>query len=352
MQFSLAYFSAGGTTAGAGKYNLVLEGARFADTHGFNAVWLPERHFQEFGGLYPNPSVLASAIAAITRRVRIRSGSVVVPLHHPVRISEEWAVVDNLSGGRVDLSFASGWHPTDFVLSGGRYEDRKQMMFDGIHAVQRLWSGEGLRLPGPEGRQVDVQIFPKPIQKELRVWITTSGSPQTWQSAGQLGANVLAALIGDSMGGLASKVDLYRKALVENGRSASDGRVTVMVHTFLGKDTQAVKALAREPLSSYVRSYIRQKEDPNLKKRAASGVDLTKLSEDKRDDLVAFAFERYFQGNALLGTVDRCVPIVEQLRTAGVDEIACLVDFGVASELVLDSLEYIDHLRMRCGGSA
>src|SRR5690606_17850013 len=96
------------------KYRLLLEGARFADSHGWEAVWIPERHFHAFGGIYPNPSVLAAALAVATNRVRIRAGSVVLPLHDPLRVAEEWAVVDHLARGRVDLAFATGWNPNDF----------------------------------------------------------------------------------------------------------------------------------------------------------------------------------------------------------------------------------------------
>ena len=99
----------------ASANRLLLDGARFADDHGFEAVWTPERHFHAFGGLYPNPSMTSAAIAAITHGA-FRAGSVVLPLHHPIRVAEEWAVVDNLSRGRVGISFASGWQPNDFVL--------------------------------------------------------------------------------------------------------------------------------------------------------------------------------------------------------------------------------------------
>src|SRR5213078_4517214 len=115
--------------------------ARFADRHGFAAVWTPERHFHPFGGLYPNPSVTGAAVAVATERVRIRAGSVVAPLHHPLRIAEEWSVVDNLSGGRVGISFASGWQPNDFVLAPDSYTDRKNIMLRGIEEVRRLWRG-------------------------------------------------------------------------------------------------------------------------------------------------------------------------------------------------------------------
>jgi hypothetical protein len=115
--FSLFYFASDEAGERQGKYRLLLEGATFADAHDFAAVWVPERHFHAFGGLFPNPSVIAAGLATITRKVRLRAGSCVLPLHNPIRIAEEWAVVDNLSNGRVDISLASGWLPDDVVLA-------------------------------------------------------------------------------------------------------------------------------------------------------------------------------------------------------------------------------------------
>src|SRR5947199_8171144 len=88
MDLSLFYF-ADDSAADGDRYRLLLEGAKFADAHNFTAVWTPERHFHPFGGLYPNPSVTSAALAAITQKVQIRAGSVVLPLHDPVRVAAE-----------------------------------------------------------------------------------------------------------------------------------------------------------------------------------------------------------------------------------------------------------------------
>ncbi|MDX5412918.1 MAG: LLM class flavin-dependent oxidoreductase, partial [Rhodobacterales bacterium] len=106
MEFSLYYW---GNDDGAGrdKYKLLLEGAKFADQNGFCAVWTPERHFHAFGGPYPNPSVTGAAVAAVTHNISVRAGSCVAPLHHPARIAEEWAVIDNLTNGQAGLAIAS-----------------------------------------------------------------------------------------------------------------------------------------------------------------------------------------------------------------------------------------------------
>src|SRR5256886_10294106 len=253
IDFSLFYFSADQGEDPAHKYRLLLEGAKFADEHGFAAVWTPERHFHEFGGLYPNPSVTSAAIAMITKNVQIRSGSVVAPLHMPIRIAEEWSVVDNLSQGRVAISFASGWMPEDFVIKPENYADRKDAMFRYMEIVRRLWRGETTAFPSPLGHDVPVRILPRPLQAELPVWVTTAGSPETYEMAGRVGANVLTHLLGQSIDEVAKKVALYRRAWAA-AEHAGRGKVTLMLHTFVGGSSQYVRDTVRGPLKDYLRS--------------------------------------------------------------------------------------------------
>lgn len=141
IDFSLFYW---GNDDGPGprKYELLLEGAKFADANGFNAVWTPERHFHAFGGPYPNPSVTGAAVAAVTKTSGVRAGSCVAPLHHTARIAEEWAVIDNLTNGRAGLAIASGWQPDDFVLRPENAPPaNKAAMFKAIEDLRQLWRG-------------------------------------------------------------------------------------------------------------------------------------------------------------------------------------------------------------------
>jgi len=167
VDFSIFFFSADGNAEENQRYRLLLESARFADANGFTAVWTPERHFQAFGGLYPNPSVLSAALAMITQHVQIRAGSLVLPLHSPVRVAEDWALVDNLSHGRVGISFATGWHEHDYVIAPANFEDRRELMFQNISLVRRLWAGEDVEIAGVGGKKVAVKTLPRPVQQEL-----------------------------------------------------------------------------------------------------------------------------------------------------------------------------------------
>jgi natural product biosynthesis luciferase-like monooxygenase protein len=340
MQFSIYFFSDDGSKDSDNKYRLLLESARFADRNDFTAVWTPERHFQAFGGLYPNPSVLSAALAMITERVQIRAGSVALPLHHPVRVTEEWSLVDNLSRGRVAVSYASGWHPNDFLFAPDAYEQRKEVMFNHIEIIKKLWAGESVEFPGVNGDPVQVRILPRPIQPQLPIWLTTAGNPETWKRAGEIGANVLGALPGYDLADLKSLIESYREARAANGHEPQTGTVSIMAHTFLGENNQAVKEKVRQPFTNYLRTYFRQFEKIQA--------DQAELTEADKDALMAAAFEQYFQDRTLFGTPGKCVRLVEKLSEAGVDELACLIDFGVDTEAVLESLNYLDELRQHC----
>ncbi len=351
--FSLFYFSADESEFARDKYRLLLDGARFADTHGFEAVWTPERHFHAFGGLYPNPSVAGAAIAAITSRVAIRAGSCVLPLHHPLRVAEEWSVVDNLSNGRVGISFAAGWQPDDFVLRPDAYADAKNTMFREVAVVQRLWRGESLPFRGPKG-ETSVRVLPRPVQAELPTWITTAGNPETFAQAGRFGAHVLTHLLGQTIEELAGKLETYRAAWRDAGH-AGQGRVTLMLHTFIGADDAEVKAIVRAPMIAYLRTSIGLIKQhvgafPTLRSRpGADGadIDLTTLSSDEMEALLAYSFERYYEASALFGTPTSAQAMVDRCRDAGVTEIGCLVDFGLDTQRVLDHLVPLNELRTR-----
>jgi natural product biosynthesis luciferase-like monooxygenase protein len=339
ISFSLYFFSDDGSRTSDDKYRLVLESAKFADQHGFTAVWTPERHFQDFGGLYPNPSVLSAALAVLTERIQIRAGSVALPLHHPVRVAEEWSLVDNLSHGRVAVSFASGWHTNDFIFAPEIYDDRKEVMFRHIELIQRLWAGEKVKLPSASGSEVEFRILPRPIQSQLPIWITSSGSAETWRRAGAIGANVLAAYIGYSQEELAQRIEVYREARAMHGHDPRTGVVTIMLHTFVGDDDQEVKEKVRAPFSNYLRTYFKQYET------TVAGV--AGVSEADKDALMSVAFEKYFEASTLMGTPDKCARLIDTLVEVGVDEIACLVDFGVDADAVLASLARLNELRER-----
>lgn len=352
LDFSLLYFASDGENPDPDRYRLLKEGAVFADRHGFAAVWTPERHFHPFGGLYPNPAVTGAALAVLTERIQIRAGSVVLPLHDPIRVAEEWAVVDNLSRGRAAIAVASGWHDRDFALAPERFARRQEIAWAGLETVRRLWRGGTIRVPGPAG-EVEIGIHPRPVQPELPVWITAAGCLETFRQAGALGANVLTHLLGQSLEELDEKIRAYRAARRFHGHDPAAGCVTLMLHTFVGADLAEVRERVRAPLCHYLKSSLTLVR--SLARRLEPGTAPETLTVADLNALIDSAFDRYFESSGLFGTPEGCLRLLDRLQALGVGEVACLIDFGVETDAVLASLVHLDRLkqlhRQRQGGA-
>ena len=354
FDFGLSFFASNRKEDAATQYDFLLDSARFADQNGFNSIWTPERHFHAFGGLYPNPSVTSAALAAITKNIQLRSGSVVMALHHPIRIAEEWSLVDNLSRGRVGISIASGWHPNDFVLAPDCYENRKELMIENIRLVRKLWRGEAVDFPGPDGAPVSTSIMPKPVQSELPIWVTAAGNPETFRQAGELGANVLTHLLGQTTEELREKITVYRKAWKSAGH-VGEGSISLMLHTFIGENLDEVREIVREPMRDYLRSAVDLIKNhvaswSAVKKSVDGGMapeigSLEDLPQEDLEALLDYSFERYFETSALFGTPESTLEMLATLHSMGIGEITCLVDFGVPCQQVLDSLPSLAKLR-------
>ena len=353
MDFGLMFFSAaqeGRRDADGSRYRLLLEAARFADRRGFLCVWTPERHFHPFGGLYPDPAVTSAALATATERLELRAGSLVSPLHDAIRIAESWSMVDNLSGGRAAISFGSGWNVDDFVFFPDHYPRRRELMYEQIETVRTLWRGGTVARSNTYGHEVEIRLFPRPVQAELPVWVTSSGDPETFERAGAIGANLLTHLIGQDLETLAAKIDRYRGARAEGGHDAAAGKVSLMLHTFLGRNVEKVRARVREPFRAYLRSAVSLEQMAALGGGVVSGgkkIDPHDIPAELMEELLEMTFERYSRTASLLGTVAGCRELVLQLEEIGVDEIACLIDFGVARSKVLESLEALRDLKDR-----
>ncbi len=330
---SLFYFAAQEEITTENKYRLLLEGAKFADENDLAAIWVPERHFHSFGDQFPNPSIAAAAVAVVTKKIKLRSGSVVLPLHDPIRVAEEWAMVDHLSEGRVEISFASGWNPNDFIFAPEAYQQRHQVMCDKLKMVHQLWRGESCTRTNGKGEKISLTIHPKPVQTELPTWITSGGSPETFRYAGSIGANILTLLWGQPKEDLKAKIEIYRTALAKHGFDPERGQVAVMLHSFIGENFEEVKPTVKEPLKNYIRHSIAL-----MQGKSNDGLD------EEVEKLVDASFTHHYHTNGLFGTPETCLAYLQELTLLGVNEIACLIDFGISNDITLANLPQLKKL--------
>ncbi|MFD8671493.1 MupA/Atu3671 family FMN-dependent luciferase-like monooxygenase [Streptomyces seoulensis] len=343
VDFSLYFFGDYPHGDGPAQYETLLAAAEFGDRNDFHALWMPERHFHSFGGLFPNPAVLAAALAARTSGIRLHAGSVVLPLHHPVRVAEEWAMVDNLSGGRAGLCVASGWHSGDFVLAPEHFEDRRELMYTRLDEVRRLWSGEPHSGVSGEGDPVDVTLYPAPVQPRLPLSVAVLSSPASWERAAREDVGVVTNLMQQDVEDLASNIALYRRTRAECGLAPEEGRVTVLVHTYLREDGERARQDAYEPFKAYLRSSLSLFD--NAVRSLGVEVDLARTPADDVEFLLERAYDRYCATRALIGTPQDVRPVLDALVRAGANEVGCFVDFGLPAADMLAGLPHLAALK-------
>ena len=161
-----------------------------------------------------------------------------------------------------------------------------------------------------------------------------------------MGANVLTSLLGGTLEEVAPKIKLYRQYLEKSGHDPDSKKVTLMIHTFLGEETETVKEKVRQPFCNYLKTHYDLLE--NLAKGMGLDVSLKNFSEDDLDSLLLFGVEGFMKGRSLIGTPETCVPFIAKLEEIGINEVACLIDFVQDFDTVMESLPYLQKLHQVC----
>jgi natural product biosynthesis luciferase-like monooxygenase protein len=225
-------------------------------------------------------------------------------------------------------------------------------MYEDIESVRRLWRGEKLPFKNGNAKDISVGTLPRPIQKEIPVWVTAAGTQETFETAGRIGANLLTHLLGQTFKEVGEKVSAYRAAWEKAGHPGR-GIVTLMLHTFVGDDDAKVKETVRGPMKDYLKSAVGLIKEaawsfPTFKQRLDQGTFSTDaLSQEEMDALLEHSFERYYATSGLFGTVDSALRIASDVQRLDVDEIACLIDFGVPTNEVLSHLPLLGEVVAR-----
>jgi alkanesulfonate monooxygenase SsuD/methylene tetrahydromethanopterin reductase-like flavin-dependent oxidoreductase (luciferase family) len=200
-------------------YADVLDQVRFLDGIGFDLVWLSEHHFVSDGYL-PSFQPVAGALAAVTRRMRISSDVILAPFHHPVRLAEDLAVLDNLSGGRMELGVGMGYAVHEFEAFGLDRRNRVSLTEETVEILRQAWSSKLVQFEGRRYRLRDVDVYPKPVQPGgIPLWMAAQSEPGVRRAA-RMGAHLLPQ-------GPRRLLDIWREAVAEAGDDVRLRRVGI-----------------------------------------------------------------------------------------------------------------------------
>jgi alkanesulfonate monooxygenase SsuD/methylene tetrahydromethanopterin reductase-like flavin-dependent oxidoreductase (luciferase family) len=233
-------------------YAEVIEQVRWLDGIGADLVWFTEHHFVDDGYL-PSWTPVAGAMAAVTENVRFGTDICLMPFNHPVRLAEDLAVLDNLSGGRVELGIGMGYAPHEFRGFGLPVSRRVSLMNEGIEVLQRCFTGERFSYHGKRYQLDDVRITPGYVQP---------GGPPLWIAAMSEGGAARAARYEANFlpqGNRARVYDTWVDALESSGRSPADHRIGIIRSILVTDDRETdwpvIRAAERYRMALYQRFF-------------------------------------------------------------------------------------------------
>lgn len=242
-------------------YHELLEQAERADALGFESFWVAEHHFHAYG-VVPRPAIVLAAAAMRTRRIGLGAAVVVVPFDHPLRIAEDFAMIDQLSGGRLMLGVGSGYLSHEFDGFGIARDEKRARFDEGVEVMMRAWSGERFSFDGEAYRVDEIAINVLPVRRpHPPLWVAILGNAAAYH-IGRRGLPIMMIPYAttESFDELADTAAAFRRGWAESGCDPADATIRFALHVHCAATTGQARAEAREPMERYVRTRLYAKK--------------------------------------------------------------------------------------------
>jgi alkanesulfonate monooxygenase SsuD/methylene tetrahydromethanopterin reductase-like flavin-dependent oxidoreductase (luciferase family) len=234
------------------RFRQIVELGVLANELGFTTFHVGEHHFSDYA--VSSPAVLLAAIAERTDRVRLSTAVSLLPHHDAVRVAEDYATVDVLSDGRIEMIAGRGVYHDHYQYFGGSWDESEAMLSESVDLLRRLWSEERVSWSGQwRGPLDDVTVHPRPVQLPYPpIWLSASSSASV-ERAVTLGCPIMIPTISTGVSLPAELAAAYRRDWGRAGRDPADARVGLHVHLHVGDGTTAE---ARRFWAPYQESYL------------------------------------------------------------------------------------------------
>jgi alkanesulfonate monooxygenase SsuD/methylene tetrahydromethanopterin reductase-like flavin-dependent oxidoreductase (luciferase family) len=290
---------------GQGEYfERLLARMQRAEQLGFDSFWLAEHHFHNYG-LNPSPPVVLGAASRVTSRLRLGVAISVLPFRNPLHVAEDYALVDILSGGRLNFGAGSGYLKHEFEGHGIPMEERKERFDEALAIVLRAWGGERFSYEGRFRQVRDVRLQVRPVQRpHPPVWVATL-RPEGAYVIGRNGFQLMGVpyVAVNRLSDMKPVIAQFKDGYAEAGQDPERATIPMALHVHVAESEAAAEREAREYLDRYVTTRLYAKRDV--------------LWDDLRaNQLVA------------IGAPETVAAAIDTLRDAGATDVLCLMDFG------------------------
>ena len=303
--------------------NDILDEAIYADTLGMHSAWIGEHHFSSLGVLSCPDIVLAYA-AARTKKIRLAPAVSVLPLHHPIRVAEQWATLDLISGGRVDFAAGRGYDRREYEPFKVSFAENQPIFEEGMEIVRRLWEAdEPISWHGKNYQFDNVRITPKPIQRPLPAYVGSFSKPSI-ELAARLGCGLIVAPFAAAItfGGLKEVADLYHETCAKHGKTP--GRLMCSYFTHFADDAAAEAAARARQIRYYkecvIPAFPGDPANAPPSYRYFIGM-VERLRNARPEDLT--------DNSVLLGSAERMTIPLKRVQEAGFDEVILYFNVGL-----------------------
>jgi len=304
----------------------------------FDSLWPAEHHFSEYG-VCGSPALNLAAIARTTKKIRLGTGIVVLPLNNPLRVAEDFATLDQLSGGRVEFGVGRGYQPIEFEGFGIDQAKSRELFDESIEIIQRAWTEEKLNFKGKHFEYRDVEVRPKPLQRpHPPIWMAAL-SEESFEKAGRHGFNLLLSpVFGGSLQGAAESISRYRETLAKAGFDPSTREVGALVMNYTGTTQEQARAEFADPVMWYFRTFGKFVA-PKLGQPA---VESYEWYTQMRDLASVVEWQTLLDHGAVIcGEADFVTEQLAELKeVTGIDHLLCWTRLGgLSDELILGHME-------------
>jgi len=300
----------------------IFQQSLYAEEIGLHSAWIGEHHFNLLG-VNPCPNMLLAQLAGATERIRLAPAVVLLPVHHPLHVAEEWATLDLLSGGRVDFAAGRGYDRLEYGPFGADFENSAELFAEGLDILWRAWTEEGKFSHNGKYYQFDeIDVRPKPIQSPMRPYVACF-SRMSLELAARRDWNIIFAPFAAAMvyGSLANGVSTFHEEAAKHGNPQRKAMCSYFIH--IG-DNEAEEREGKERLIRYFKDALiaafpsDARTVPPTLKYFLEIVDI--LSNMKPEDLTSKSI--------LVGSPQKIIEDLKQVEAAGISEVILYFNYG------------------------
>jgi alkanesulfonate monooxygenase SsuD/methylene tetrahydromethanopterin reductase-like flavin-dependent oxidoreductase (luciferase family) len=298
--------------------------ALYADQLGMHSAWIGEHHFNSLG-VNSSPEMVLAYIAARTKHIRLAPAVTVLPLHNPIRVAEQWATLDLLSGGRVDFAAGRGYDRREYIPFGISFDDNQSIFDEGMEVVRKLWTSGGKRIEhkGKHYQFEDVRVTPQPVQNPMPMYVASFSKPSI-ELAARLNCGLVVAPFAAAMsfGGLKQVADLYHESCAKYGTKPH--RLMCSYFTHFADDAASEQAQRERQIRYYKECVI-----PSFPGDPRTAPPSYRYFIDMVERLQKVKPEDLTENSVLIGNPARITEILKKVEAAGFDEVILYFNVGM-----------------------